>query len=81
MGLMYDPSRNLVWAVGQNSHVHVLRIRPENKALTCTGMNLGQTEIMRGDVAMKFTVPCSSSPSWPSVSADGFRGSSGAGRT
>ncbi len=25
MGLMYDPNRKLVWAVGQNSHVHVLR--------------------------------------------------------
>jgi len=22
---MYDPNRKLVWAVGQNSHVHVLR--------------------------------------------------------
>jgi len=22
---MYDPNRQLVWAVGQNSHVHVLR--------------------------------------------------------
>jgi hypothetical protein len=28
MGLMYDPARKLVWAVGQNSHVHVLRIDP-----------------------------------------------------
>ncbi len=26
MGLMYDPARRLVWAVGQNSHVHVLRM-------------------------------------------------------
>jgi hypothetical protein len=26
MGLMYDPARKLVWAVGQNSHVHVLRL-------------------------------------------------------
>lgn len=26
MGLMYDPNRQLVWAVGQNSHVHVLRL-------------------------------------------------------
>ena len=26
MGLMYDPTRRLVWAVGQNSHVHVLRV-------------------------------------------------------
>lgn len=26
MGLTYDPARRLVWAVGQNSHVHVLRI-------------------------------------------------------
>jgi hypothetical protein len=26
MGLMYDPGRKLVWAVGQNSHVHVLRL-------------------------------------------------------
>ena len=25
MGLMYDPQRRLVWAVGQHSHVHVLR--------------------------------------------------------
>jgi hypothetical protein len=28
MGLMYDPGRKLAWAVGQNSHVHVLRIDP-----------------------------------------------------
>lgn len=26
MGLMFDPARKLVWAVGQNSHVHVLRL-------------------------------------------------------
>lgn len=26
MGLMYDPARRLIWAVGQNSHVHVLRL-------------------------------------------------------
>jgi hypothetical protein len=26
MGLMYDPQRRLVWAVGQYSHVHVLRL-------------------------------------------------------
>lgn len=26
MGLMYDPSRRLIWAVGQYSHVHVLRL-------------------------------------------------------
>jgi hypothetical protein len=26
MGLMYDPNRKLVWAVGQYSHVHVLRL-------------------------------------------------------
>ncbi|MGE3803212.1 MAG: kelch repeat-containing protein [Gemmataceae bacterium] len=26
MGLMYDPGRRLIWAVGQNSHVHVLRL-------------------------------------------------------
>ena len=26
MGLMYDPNRKLIWAVGQYSHVHVLRL-------------------------------------------------------
>jgi hypothetical protein len=26
VGLMYDPNRKLIWAVGQNSHVHVLRL-------------------------------------------------------
>ncbi len=26
MGLMYDPAHKLIWAVGQNSHVHVLRL-------------------------------------------------------
>jgi hypothetical protein len=26
MGLMYDPNRQLVWAAGQNSHIHVLRV-------------------------------------------------------
>jgi hypothetical protein len=26
MGLMYDPARRLVWAVGQYSHVHVLKL-------------------------------------------------------
>jgi hypothetical protein len=30
MGLMYDPARTLVWAVGQHSHVHVLRIDPKS---------------------------------------------------
>jgi hypothetical protein len=30
MGLMYDPTRRLVWAVGQNSHVHVLRLDPQS---------------------------------------------------
>jgi len=25
---MYDPARKLVWAVGQHSHVHVLRLDP-----------------------------------------------------
>lgn len=29
MGLMYDPARKLIWAVGQHSHVHVLRLDPE----------------------------------------------------
>lgn len=29
MGLMYDPIRKLVWAVGQNSHMYVLRIDRE----------------------------------------------------
>jgi len=31
MGLMYDPARKLVWAVGQHSHVHVLRLDPDVK--------------------------------------------------
>jgi hypothetical protein len=26
MGLMYDPRRRLIWAVGQYSQVHVLRL-------------------------------------------------------
>jgi hypothetical protein len=26
MGLMYDPNRKLVWAAGQNSHLHALRV-------------------------------------------------------
>jgi hypothetical protein len=30
MGLMYDPNRKLVWAVGQNSHVHVLRLEAKS---------------------------------------------------
>lgn len=33
MGLMYDPNRKLVWAVGQNSHVHVLRLEPKSLKL------------------------------------------------
>jgi hypothetical protein len=32
MGLMYDPGRKLIWAVGQNSHVHVARIDPATLA-------------------------------------------------
>ena len=28
MGLMYDPVRKLVWAVGQHNHVHALRLDP-----------------------------------------------------
>jgi hypothetical protein len=31
MGLMYDPARKLVWAVGQHSHVHVLRLDASGK--------------------------------------------------
>jgi hypothetical protein len=30
VGLMYDPARKLVWAVGQHSHVHVLRLDPKS---------------------------------------------------
>ena len=33
MGLMYDPKRKLVWAVGQNSHVHVLNFNPRSAKL------------------------------------------------
>ena len=33
MGLMYDPNRKLVWAVGQNSHVHVLRFDPKTATI------------------------------------------------
>ena len=33
MGLMYDPNRNLVWAVGQNSHVHALRLEMKSAKL------------------------------------------------
>lgn len=33
MGLVYDPHRRLVWAVGQNSHVHVLRFDASAKRL------------------------------------------------
>ena len=29
MGLMYDPARKLVWAVGQNSHLFALRYDPK----------------------------------------------------
>jgi lysophospholipase L1-like esterase len=32
MGLMYDPGRKLVWAVGQNSHVYVVKIDPSSRA-------------------------------------------------
>jgi len=31
MGLMYDPERKLVWAVGQHNHVHVLRLDATGK--------------------------------------------------
>ena len=30
MGLMVDPNRNLIWAVGQYSDVHVLRLDLRN---------------------------------------------------
>lgn len=33
MGLMYDPGRKLVWAVGQNSDVHVLRFEARTAGL------------------------------------------------
>ncbi len=32
MGLMYDPNRRLVWAVGQYSHVHVLKLDAKSSA-------------------------------------------------
>ncbi|HJZ57946.1 MAG TPA: hypothetical protein VKE74_23515, partial [Gemmataceae bacterium] len=28
VGLVYDPARKLVWAAGQHSHVHALRLDP-----------------------------------------------------
>ncbi len=33
MGLMYDPNRKLIWAVGQLSHVHVLNLDKEKLKL------------------------------------------------
>ena len=33
MGLMYDPGRKLVWAVGQNGHLFVLRFDPKQAKL------------------------------------------------
>jgi hypothetical protein len=33
MGLMYDPGRGLVWAVGQNGHLFVLRFDPKQVKL------------------------------------------------
>ncbi|WP_439625281.1 Kelch repeat-containing protein [Gemmata sp.] len=33
MGLMYDPARKLVWAVGQHSHVHALRFDPKTASV------------------------------------------------
>ncbi len=33
VGVMYDANRRLVWAVGQNSHVHVLRFDPASAKL------------------------------------------------
>jgi hypothetical protein len=33
MGLMYDPGRQLVWAVGQNGHLFVLRLDPKQAKL------------------------------------------------
>jgi hypothetical protein len=33
MGLMYDPARKLVWAVGQNGHLSVLRFDPRQAKL------------------------------------------------
>jgi hypothetical protein len=36
MGLMYDPQRRLVWAVGQYSHVHALRLDVQKAARKLT---------------------------------------------
>ena len=33
MGLMYDPGRKLVWAIGQNGHLFVLRFDPSQAKL------------------------------------------------
>jgi hypothetical protein len=33
MGLMYDPGRKLLWAVGQNGHLFVLRFDPKQAKL------------------------------------------------
>jgi hypothetical protein len=33
MGLMYDPGRRLIWAVGQNGHLFVLRFDPKQAKL------------------------------------------------
>jgi hypothetical protein len=37
MGLMYDPHRKLVWTVGQNSHVHVLRLEMKSGRVHALG--------------------------------------------
>jgi hypothetical protein len=45
MGLMYDPGRKLIWAVGQHSEVYVLRFDPAKADIkplprTCADMPL-----------------------------------------
>lgn len=37
LGLMHDPNRGLIWAVGQNSHVHVMRFEPKTAAMKGLG--------------------------------------------
>ena len=36
MGLMYDSQRRLIWAVGQHSHVHALRLDVKSAARKLT---------------------------------------------
>ena len=54
-GLMFDPARGLVWAVGQYSHVHVLRVDPKSLKTMALRQSQRRSVMGRSSLAVVLT--------------------------